>query len=95
MAFWQVSYLGYAGSDHTNAHFGHQLDTDACIGIGTFEIVDQFGQILNGIDIVMRWWGDKAHSRHRFTSLGNILGHLVARQLTTLSRLGTLRHLDL
>lgn len=33
-------------------------------------------QILNGVDVMMRWRADKSYPRDRFASLGNFLGHL-------------------
>ncbi len=38
---------------------------------------------------------NQADTRHRVAKEADVLGHLVARQLTTFTGLGTLRHLDL
>ena len=32
----------------------HQLDGDTGLAVGVLQIVDQLGQILNGVDIVVR-----------------------------------------
>src|SRR5690606_2672980 len=50
--------FSHTGSDNAHAHLGHQLDRDTSGWVGTFEIVNQFGQILNRVDIVMWWWRD-------------------------------------
>ena len=60
-----------------------------------FQVVDELGQVFNGIDVVVRWRGDQAHTGHRITQKPDVLGHLGAGQLSTFARLGTLRHLDL
>lgn len=33
-------------------------------------------QILNGVDVMMRWRADKSYPWDRFASLGNFLGNL-------------------
>ena len=43
----------------------------------------------------MRWWRDEADARNRVACLGDDLVDLEARQLSALTRLGTLCHLDL
>ena len=43
----------------------------------------------------MRWWRDEADARNRVTCLGDDLVDLKAGQLSALTRLGTLCHLDL
>ena len=34
------------------------------------------GQIFNGVNIMMRWRADKANTRYRLTSLGNLFRDL-------------------
>ena len=46
--------LGHPGGDRADADFGHQLHRDLGGGIDLMEIVDQLGQILNRIDVVVR-----------------------------------------
>ena len=53
------------------------------------------GQILDRIDIVVRRRGDQRHAGRGVPHLGDLFGHLVARQLPAFARLGALGHLDL
>ena len=46
--------LGDSGGNSTDADLGHQFDADTCVAIGILKIVNQFGQIFDGINIVMR-----------------------------------------
>ena len=57
--------------------------------------MNQLREILDRIDVVMRWRRDQANARSRVADLGDPRIDLVAGQLTTLSRLGALGHLDL
>ena len=59
------------------------------------EIEDQLGQVLDRIDIMMRWRRDKPTARLRETQLRDHLVDLVARQLATFTGLGPLGYLDL
>ena len=87
--------LGHTGSDGTDTHLGHQLDADAGVDVGVLEIVDQLGQILDGIDVVVRRRGNQTHTRGGVTGLGHPRIDLGARQLAALTGLGALGHLDL
>ncbi len=87
--------LGHPGGHRAHAAFSHQLDADGRAGIGVFQIVDELGQVFDGIDVVVRRRRDKAHARHRVAQHADVLGHLAAGQLPALAGLGTLRHLDL
>ena len=46
--------LGNAGGDGAHPDLGHQLDVDARPVIGALEIVDELGQVLDGVDVVVR-----------------------------------------
>ncbi len=48
--------LGNARGHRAHTHFGDQLHGDACFRIHVLQIVDELGQILDGINVVMRWW---------------------------------------
>ena len=63
--------------------------------VGVLEIVNQLGQIFDGIDVVMRRRRDQTDARRRVAHLGDPRIDLVAGQLAALARLGSLRHLDL
>ena len=45
--------LGHAGGDGADADLGHQLDAHLGGGVHLMEIVDQLGQVLDRIDVVM------------------------------------------
>jgi len=89
------TYFRDTGCNDTNTHFGDQFDGNPGIGVGTLQVVDQLGQVLDGVDVVMRGRRDQAHPGYRVARFRDVLGHLVARQLPALARLGSLRHLDL
>src|SRR5262249_30402233 len=87
--------LGHAGGDRAHADLGDQLHADARPVVGVLEIVDQLGQVLDRVDVVMRRRGDQPHARRRVADPGDVLVDLVAGELPALAGLGSLRHLDL
>jgi len=52
--------LGDAGGDGADALLAHELDVDASPVVGALEVVDQLGQVLDRIDVVMRRRRDQA-----------------------------------
>jgi hypothetical protein len=87
--------FGHPGGHRAHAHFGDQLDVDAGLGIGVFQVVDQLGQILNGVDVVVGRRRDEAHAGGGMAHFGNPGIDFVAGQLAAFARLGPLGHLDL
>ena len=87
--------LGHTGSDGAHANLAYQLDADAGMGRHVFQIMNQLRQVFDGINVVVRGGRDQPHTRHTVAQTANVLRHLAAGQLATLTRLGTLRHLDL
>src|SRR5689334_16264758 len=57
--------------------------------------MDELREILDRVDVVMRRRRDERHARRRVPRSRDHLVHLVARKLAALSRLRTLRDLDL
>ncbi len=55
--------LGDAGGDGADADLGHQLDADARVAVGVLQVVDQLGQILDRIDVVVGRRRDQADAR--------------------------------
>ena len=53
--------LGYPRGNRTHAYFRHQFHMHARFRVGILEIVDQLGQILNRIYIMVRRRRDQAH----------------------------------
>ena len=87
--------LGHARGHRAHARATDQFHTDLCAWIDLLEVIDELRQILDRINIMVRWRRNKGHPRHAKTKLGNHRAHLVPRQLTSLTGLGSLRHLDL
>lgn len=58
------------------------------------EVVHELLEVLDRVDVVVRRRRDEADARRRVTGAGDTLRDLVARQLTSLTGLGTLRHLE-
>ena len=87
--------LRHAGSDCPDTDGADQLDVDAGVGVGVLEIVDQLGEILDRVDVVVRRRRDQTYPRGRVPGLGDVRIHLVARKLAPFTGFGPLRHLDL
>src|SRR5574343_1304646 len=87
--------LGNTGSHRADTDFRHQLDRAGSLGIGVLQVMDQLGQILDRVDIVIWRRRDQGNARHRVTQLADVLGNLGTRQLAAFARLGALGHLDL
>ena len=87
--------LGNACGDCADPGLADQLDIDSGLAVGALQIVNQLGQILNGIDIVVRRGRDKAHTSGGVAGLSDPGVDLAAGQLAALAGLRTLGHLDL
>ena len=87
--------FGNACCDSSHATLCHKLHTDGCRGVDILEVEDELCQVLDAIDIMMRWRRDERDARNGITRLGDNLVDLETRQLAALTRLGALRHLDL
>ena len=46
--------LGNPGGNGANANFRHQLDRHFCGGMNLVQVVNELGQVLNGIDVMVR-----------------------------------------
>jgi hypothetical protein len=46
--------LAHPGRHRTDAHLRHQLHVDARRRVGVLQVVDQLGQVLDRVDVVMR-----------------------------------------
>ena len=84
-----------AGGDRADADFGDQLHADARAAIRVLQIVDQLGQILDRVDVVMRRRRNEADACGRVPRLRDPRIHLRAGQLAAFAGLRALRHLDL
>lgn len=87
--------LGDSRSDDSDSDLRDELDGDAGARVGALEVVDELFEVLDRVDVVVRRRRDESDSGGRVTGAGDRLGDLVAGELSSLSRLGSLRHLDL
>ncbi len=87
--------LGDAGGDRADADLGDQLDVHAGLRVGVLEVVDQLGEVLDRVDVVVRRRRDQPDARRRVPGARDPRVDLGAGQLAALARLGALRHLDL
>ena len=87
--------LRHTRSNGSDATLGDQLHVHAGIRVGVLQIVDQLLEILDRVDVVMRWRADESDAGRRVAGRCDPRVHLVTRQLPALARLRPLRHLDL
>ena len=84
-----------SGGDRAHAGLGDELDRDLCAGVDALQVVDELGEVLDRVDVVVRRWGDQAHAGERAAQVGNLGVHLGPRELSALAGLGALGDLDL
>ena len=89
------STLGNTGGDGADAGLTDQLDRHARAGVGVLKVEDELGQVLDGVDVVVRRRRDQADAGRGLTNLGDPGVDLLARQVAALAGLGSLGHLDL
>ena len=87
--------FGHAGGHRSHSDLGDQLHMDPTDRVGVLQVVDELGEIFDGIDVVVRRWRNQSDTRGGVPGTGDPGIHLVAGQLSTLAGLGTLSHLDL
>src|SRR5699024_4074965 len=87
--------FGDTGCNSPDALFSHEFDVDAGIRIRALEIVDELREVLNGVNIMVRWWGNQPHTRGGNTHFSNPRIDLIRWQLAALTGLSALGHLDL
>src|SRR5680860_920583 len=87
--------LGHPRRDGANTSLRNEFYADFRPAVDLLEVIDELGQILNRIDIMVRWGRNERQSLHRVPYPGNEIGDLMPWQLTTLAGFGALGHLDL
>ena len=87
--------LGHSGSDRADPHLRYELHMDPGGGVRVLQVVDELLEILDRVDVVMGRRTDEADPWGRVSGRRDPGVDLVTRQLTALTRLGTLGHLDL
>ncbi len=75
--------------------FGNELDADLGAGIDLLEVVNELGEVLDAVNVVVRRRGDEGDAGSAAPELRDHGADLVAGNLAAFARLGTLRHLDL
>ena len=84
-----------ARGDGADTDFGDELDADASMAIGVLEVVDQFREVFDGIDVVMGRGTDESDAGRRVASLGDPRIDFAAGEFAAFAGLGALGHLDL
>ena len=86
--------LGDAGGDGADALAGDEFDADAGVGVGDLEVVDQLGEVFDGVDVVVGGRGDEFDAGGGVAQEGDVGGDFVAGELAALAGLGALGDLD-
>lgn len=87
--------LGHADGDGAHARFGDQLDVDPCGGVGVLEVMDELGEVLDGVDVVVGRRGDEPDTGGGVPGAGDPRVDLVSGQLSAFAGFGALGHLAL
>ena len=87
--------LDDAGRNGPHADGGTELDADPCLGVAVLEVVDELGDVLDGVDVVMRRRTDESDPRRGVADPGDVVVHLAAGQLAAFAGLRALDDLDL
>ena len=83
-----------AGGDGADAVLGDELHRHLGQRVDLLEVVDELGEVLDRVDVVVRRRRDQPDPRLRVAQARDLAAHLVARQLTALPRLRSLGDLD-
>ena len=87
--------LGDACRNRSHALFTHQLYGNPRFVIGVFQVVNELGQILDGVNVMVRRRGNQAHAGRGMAGFRDPRVHLSAGQMAALSGLCSLRHFNL
>ncbi len=87
--------LCHARGNRAHADLRDELDGNLRLGVGAPQVVDELGEVLDGVDVVVRRGADERHARRRVAQAGDLLGDLVPGKLPALAGLGALGHLYL
>ena len=87
--------LHHAGRDRADALGSDELHAHPRVGVGHLQVVDELGDVLDRVDVVMRRWRDQRGPRHHVPQRCDVRRDLFPRQLAAFAGLGALRHLDL
>ena len=73
--------LGFddTGGNRADAGAGRQFDANRSLAVGILEVKDEFGQVFDGVNIVMRRRRDEGDACRSMTGLGDIRIDFIAR----------------
>ncbi len=86
--------FGHARGDDSNASSGDELDADARAGIDGPQVVDELGEVLDAVNVVMRRRRNERRAGSRMANSCDIFGDFAGGELTAFTWLGALGHLD-
>ena len=87
--------FGNTGGNRSNSNLSHQLHMHSRVLICIFEVMDKLCQIFNGVNIVMRWWGDQPDTWGGVANPSDPGIDLITRELSALTWFCPLRHFNL
>jgi hypothetical protein len=87
--------LGNAGGNGPDSRFGNQLDADFGARVDLAQVIDELGQVLDRVDVMVRGRRDQGQTGYGVPNTGDEAGDLVARDLSTFSGFTPLGDLDL
>ena len=87
--------FGNARGHGANACLGHQFDGYAGVFVSVFQIVDQLGQVLDGVNIMVGRRRDQAHARGGMAGFRHPGIYLFGWQMSPFPGFCALGHLDL
>ena len=87
--------LGHAAGNGADAGGGHQFDCDLRLLVGALQVVDQLGQILDGINVVVGRRRDQRDAGGGAAGFRHAVRHLGSGQVPALPGRGPLGHFDL
>ena len=87
--------LGDPEADRADVRHHRDLDRDPHVGVDRLQLVDQLGEVLDRVEVVVVGGRDQVRPRRRVTRRGDLLRDLLAGQVAALAGLGALADLDL
>ena len=87
--------LGNTGGNGADTGLADQLHVDVGVAVGVLQVIDELGQVLDGVDVVVGRGRDQAHTGGAVAGLCNPRIHLGTGQVAALTGLCALCQLDL